>query len=210
MVKDQVKYFKDPSQSTFFWFGIPLFGVITMGFFAWRLWLNNPSVPEENSFIENFQLVFLFSAIFAHGLRMFQESIQELRIYHAALALLCFSVALREFEIDDIGSSTIWPAVEISIRSIAVSAWIWLIYRLTRNFRKLWAIRHAITRSMKSVQVYLAITFYLGSWFFDKNHVPIDAQLSKFIEQSLQLGGTVFFLTSALIPPFGRLNQTAR
>jgi hypothetical protein len=58
--------------------------------------------------------MFLLFASGVHIYRWFQESVQELRIYHSTLALLCFSVALREFDIDKIGTNAVWLSIELA------------------------------------------------------------------------------------------------
>ncbi len=81
-----------------------------------------------------------------------------------------------------------------------VCAWLWIIYCVIKSFSTFWPIRWGILLSTKSLLTYTAIAFYLCSWFFDKNHVAVNFHLSKFIEECLQLAGTVYFLTSAMVP----------
>lgn len=200
MALNKATALKRRSHGTLLWFLIPFLGIITINFLTWHLWLEDKSISAENHLIENLQLIILMFALGVHIYQRFQESVQELRIYHLTLALLCFSVALREFDIDKIGTNGMWSSMEIVTRSIMVCAWLWIIYCVIKSFSTFWPIRWGILLSTKSLLTYTAIAFYLCSWFFDKNHVAVNPHLSKFIEECLQLAGTVYFLTSAMVP----------
>ena len=185
---------------TLLWFVIPLLALIAIDFLTWQLWLEDRSITAENNLLENLQLLLLILSFVIHGYRRFQESVPDFHIYHTTLALLCFSLALREFDIDKIGSSEIWSSFEIFIRSIAVCAWVVILFRLVQSFSKFWTVHWRIFWAPKSLLNYIAIAFYIASWFFDKGFVAINPDASKYIEESFQLAATGYFLAGAMIP----------
>jgi uncharacterized membrane protein len=184
------------------WFVVPLLASAIIILVEWFLWLGNRAVTEENHSLENLQLAFLILAVGFHLKQGFRVGATPLRICHLVLALLCFSVFLREFDIDKIGAEEIWGTIETIIRSIAGLAWIYIFYLVVRNLQALWDLRLKILLSVNSLLVATAIAFYLASWFFDKELVPVPLDVSKFIEESVQLTGTVFFFASSLRPIF--------
>lgn len=180
------------------WFVFPLIFIIANILIIWHMWQDNHSIAEENGLEENLQIVFLVMALVIHLFRGLKESIKETSLYHLTLAIFCYSIMIRELDIDKFGAAGIWPAAEIIIRTIAVCAWIWIIYLVVKNSSNLWRERKYYLLSVKSVLIYTAIVLYISSWFFDKGYVGLNQDFSLFIEESLQFAGTVFFLINAI------------
>jgi hypothetical protein len=182
------------------WYFLPIAISILWVAFSWFLWLGDKSISNENRFMENSQVVFLALAFAFHWKQRLETAHPPIRACHSVLAMLCFSVMVREIDIDKIGGTRMWHIIENAIRFCVVSAWLSLAPDIARNFSKLWATRFGIFFSPNSLMTAVAVAFYLASWFFDNHIVPIDRKTSQFIEESLQLSGTAFFFAASLKP----------
>jgi hypothetical protein len=167
---------------------------------SWLLWLDHRLITEEKHVLENLQLLFLLSAFGFHLHQRFRVPTSALRICHLILAMFCFSVFLREFDIDKIGDAEIWSYAEIIIRTIAVIAFLSTIYIAILNIRALWAIRRDVLLSINSLLTAMAVVLYIASWPFDKGYISVSPDISRFIEESIQLTGVLFFLAGSLKP----------
>lgn len=182
------------------WYFLPVSVTVLFVAIAFYLWLGDKSISDENQLMENSQVVFLALAGGFHLKQRLRISLSSFRIYHSILAMFCFSVMAREIDINMIGTAQIWGTIEIAVRFCIVVTWLLLAYYAVRRLPELWVNRFSIVFSPNSLLTVFAIAFYLASWFFDKQVVPINEGLSQFIEEALQLSGTIFFFTSSLKP----------
>ncbi len=180
------------------WFPLVLsaLGVLIAGW----LWAGDQSVSDENHLMENSQVFFLMLAVGLHLKHRLTLQLPLARICHMTLALLCLSVMIREIDIDKLGTHTGWDTLEKIIRGVLVLFWVVHVVSVWRCLGALWALREKILFSQTSFLTAIAIGFYCVSYLFDKRLIPVEADLSQFIEESIQLTGTIFFFAASLLP----------
>lgn len=188
------------SSNSLYWFVSPVIIAAAIILFAWFLWVEDRSITAENGLLENLQLLFLSVGLAFHLKQRAISRMPETRVCHSTLALLYFSIILRELDIDKFGTTEIWSFVEIIARITTALAWLLIAYIVAMNLRGLWAYRWEIGLSFTSIVTLIAITLYIVSWPFDKGYMPVAPDISQFIEESLQLTATVYFMAASLKP----------
>lgn len=167
---------------------------------TYALWQDAPGVLAENHLIESAQAALLFFAASIHLSRTKRPSPSISPLYHQTLALFCFSLFIREVDIDRIGSHPAWFAIEIGLRVSIAVVWLYHLARLLKHRRPLTAQYPALLMHPGSLLVYGGIFFYGASWFFDKEFL-LAGDFARFVEETLQLQATLlFFLGAAMFP----------
>jgi hypothetical protein len=173
--------------------------MVSLGSFA--LWKAVNGVLEENHLIESSQAAFLALAAGLHLVRIRSATILETASYHATLALLSFSLLLREMDIDRFGTALFWRAAELVLRGGVAVLWFVVAWQLWRHRSVLFHVRRRILFSPCSLIVWAAIGLYGISWFFDKSVIPLSVDTSRFFEETIQLNATWLLAVAALLAP---------
>lgn len=166
------------------------------------LWLNDPGVTKENSFLENGQVAFLLLAALLHGLRWRRTQDLVARDFYACLGLLCLSIVVRDVDIDRLGPAAVFEPLEKLLRGALVIAWLVVGALLFRHRVLLWIHKCDLAFSPCSRISILGIVAYGLGWFFDKEIFPLVGPVQNLIEESLELSGTFLFAAAALWQPF--------
>ncbi len=163
-------------------------------------WLNGWLTLGENSALELAQATLLILASLLHGERAWRFKIASLEgLIHAGLALLTYSFALRELEIDQFGASEFWAHLENTLRLIGFTLWagllIVLMWRIKLIFDNRWLIL-----ALPVMQLTLwGGFFYIASWPFDKAlFAALSPAGSEFIEEVLELNACIFLFFASL------------
>lgn len=182
------------------WFVVPAVVSVVLSYFAWRLWRTHKWLTAEDQLLESWQAVFLTFAFGVHLLRWLAASTRPVGLCHLTLAMLCVSVLLREVDVDQIGDAAIWSSLETILRLTIVVAWLIVLQGVGHDFPILWRIRWEVLLSIKSALTFLAIVLYAVSRLFDKHDLPVEEELSRLLEEVIQLSATIFFFAGALKP----------
>lgn len=174
--------------------------LLTASLLSFLLWKNNPLITEENQLLELAQAALLLLACFMHGERAFRLQITSLDfLLHAGLALLTYSFALRELDIDQFGTSQAWPLVEKILRLAGVVLWAGLLIFLIPKVRQVVARRSALLALPCMVFTIGGGLFFMASWPFDKQFFSFLAHdYSVLIEEILELIACILLFTASL------------
>ena len=174
--------------------------MLTVTVLSFILWKNDPLIAEEGHAIELAESILLLLACFMHGERAFHLEMSVLNFYiHAGLALLTYSFALRELDIDQFGTSEIWPLVERVFRIAGVVLWVVFFIILMPRIKQIFSRRSAILVLPVMLLTIWGGLFYIASWPFDKelfSTLPHD--YSRFIEEVLELNAGVILFAASL------------
>ncbi|MEX2380754.1 MAG: hypothetical protein WD490_00070 [Opitutales bacterium] len=163
------------------------------------LWQTVDNALEEHHVIESAQAVGLSLAAALHCARMRAAKIAGSFSLHATLALLSFSLVLREVDVDALGVQAFWANIQLMLRIVAVGLWVVLTVHLVRQRKILLRLWHPLVFSPCSRFVWGGIGLYLLSWPFDKELVPLPPATSVFFEEALQLNAATLFLIGVLL-----------
>lgn len=163
-------------------------------------WINGWLTLGENSALELAQATLLILASLLHGERAWRLKIASLEgLIHAGLALLTYSFALRELEIDQFGASEFWAHLENALRFLGFTLWagllIVLMWRIKPIFGNRWLI---LALPMMKLTLWGGF-FYIASWPFDKAvFAALAPASSEFIEEVLELNACIFLFFASL------------
>lgn len=116
-----------------------------------------------------------------------------------ALGLIFIMLLLRELEIDALGASRYWVALENVLRAgIGVAAAIYFIYAIPKIPEILRAWR-SFMRSRALWLLVAGVAFYVAGWPFDKQVFAIGQGLNLFIEELLELNACIAFCLGAFL-----------
>lgn len=174
--------------------------MLTVTVFSFILWKNDPLIAEENQALELVQSTFLLLACFLHGERASRLKMSALDfLIHAGLALLTFSFALRELDIDQFGTSEIWAQSERVLRFSSAALWIGFLILLMSRIKQVFTRRSAILTLPVMVLAIWGGVFYIASWPFDKEiFSSLSHDYSRFIEEVLELNACVILFAASL------------
>lgn len=145
------------------------------------------SALEENHAVEGLQSVFLFSATCGYAVRARWNPFQVEKIVFLTLALLSFSLFLREVDVDQLGNASLWPILQMVLRTLAVLGWLGLALLLWEFRRPLIQSCPPILRATLTYCVLAGLALYGASWFFDKTIFPLPSKTNWFWEETIQL-----------------------
>ncbi|MEN3367357.1 MAG: hypothetical protein V7606_4631 [Burkholderiales bacterium] len=168
---------------------------------SYFLWKNDPLIAKENGLLEIAQAIFLLLASVLHSERAFRLKKSALDFtVHAGLALLTLSFALREIEIDEIGSSELWASAERIIRLAAAILWIGFLVFLVPRIRQIYSCRSAILAMPAVILTLCGGLFFLAGWPFDKEiFSALSHASSALIEEVLELNACITLLAASLV-----------
>lgn len=181
---------------TFFIVGL-LAIVSTLSFEAWQF---NPTIVRENALLELAQGGFLLLATFFQGWRAFNTHESGLkRDIRNGLALFTFALFLREVDIDKLGSSDLWGALETTLRVIALLAILGFAFHASRRVKVLMRNLGKVLLSPTVILSTLACMLYACGWPFDRELFSIDKGLSQWFEETLELNACLLFFCASLM-----------
>ena len=164
----------------------------TLSFKAWQF---NPDVINENALLELAQGGFLLLAAIIQTWRAFSAQDSGLkRDIRLGLALFALALFLREVDIDKLGNSVVWSALEKILRATALLMIFSFIWHMSRRIQLVLRNAAKILRSPTVVVTLLACAFYACGWPFDREVFSIDKGLSQWFEETLEVNACLLLL----------------
>ncbi len=167
---------------------------------SFELWQLTPQVTAENALLELTQGGFLLLAALLQSLRAFHTHDSGLkRDIRLGLALFTFALFLREVDINKLGSSDLWNALETILRVIALLMILGFTLHMSRRIK---LVTHNIGKILLSPTVMLtmlACVLYAGGWPFDRELFSIDKSLSLWFEETFELNACLLFFCASLM-----------
>lgn len=169
----------------------------TLSFEAWQF---NSAIVKENALLELAQGGFLLLAALVQGWRAFNTHDSGLkRDIRLGLALFALALFLREVDIDKLGSSAAWGALEKILRVIALLMILSFIWHISRRVKLVVRNLGKILLSPTVILTMLACVFYACGWPFDRELFNIDRGLSQWFEETLELNACLLFFCASLL-----------
>ncbi len=167
---------------------------------SFELWQLNPLVTAENALLELAQGGFLLIAALLQTLRAFNTHDSGLkRDIRLGLALFAFALFLREVDINKLGSSDLWNALETILRALALLMILGFALHMSRRIKLVKRNIGKILLSPTVILTMLACVLYAGGWPFDRELFNIDKSLSVWFEETFELNACLLFLCAGLV-----------
>lgn len=167
---------------------------------SFELWQLNPLVTAENALLELAQGGFLLLAALLQSLRAFNTHDSGLkRDIRLGLALFAFALFLREVDINKLGSSDLWNALETLLRALALLMILGFALHMSRRIKLVTRNIGKILLSPTVILTMLACVLYAGGWPFDRELFNIDKSLSVWFEETLELNACLLFFCASLL-----------
>jgi hypothetical protein len=184
---------------------LSLFPGICAVFVIW--WLRDPSIAEENALIENIQAGFLLLALF-FTVRRFRSE----RGWNSVLIfffLTFLTILLREIDLRPFPLPRSVVLLSSKGRNLALAiGWSVFLYFFIRHYRA--AIKEFVIllRKVSGKYILLGCLFYGFAWPFDEGMFEITKNTTQFIEELMEVMGTLAFVFAAffLYKKEGRLH----
>lgn len=174
---------------------------------AYLLWRRDRQIIDENQLIENLQFALLLSACAVHALRAGLRRLPLDTLCRAGLALLCLSFAVREVDIDKLGTAAAWPMVEWWLRAALVLMWIVFVGFAVVQLDVLRTNWRAALFSACAAFTVAGGGLYVASVPLDQMVLPLSQANARFCEEAVQLNATLMLFaaaTTAIIRPVTR------
>lgn len=169
----------------------------TLSFEAWQF---NSAIVKENALLELAQGGFLLLAALVQGWRAFNTHDSGLkRDIRLGLALFALALFLREVDIDKLGSSAAWDALEKILRVIALLMILSFTWHISRRVKLVMRNLGKILLSPTVILSMLACVFYACGWPFDRELFNIDKGLSQWFEETFELNACLLFFCASLM-----------
>lgn len=169
----------------------------TLSFEAWQF---NSAIVKENALLELAQGGFLLLAALVQGWRAFNTHDSGLkRDIRLGLALFALALFLREVDIDKLGGSAAWGALEKILRVIALLMILSFIWHISRRVKLVVRNLGKILLSPTVILTMLACVFYACGWPFDRELFSIDKGLSQWFEETFELNACLLFFCASLM-----------
>jgi hypothetical protein len=165
----------------------------------------------ENGAMENVQAIAIFLSLMMFLLSSVRRQFSE-RLFFLTLALLCFSLFLRELDMEDLGLNpvVVWLTSGVGRNLLLSLLWVFSLLLMFLNRGKVWKVCMDWIKSFGGQTMILAGFFFVSAWPFDKEMLPILSRSSRFFEELLELNGYLLIWMSSFSGlangyPYGRL-----
>lgn len=173
-----------------------LFVLLALGVLGWLSWIVLPQTAAEDQWLEWVQVLMLLATAFLHARSAGRSAWPA--VLHAGLGLLTLSFAVREVDIDRIGSSPNWLLAERVIRAGVGVLWLWWGWRMWRGVGAVRALWPGVLREPWLHLTVIAGALFVGAWLADRELLPIAKDLSRFLEELLELQADAAMFAAAL------------
>ncbi|HCS65834.1 MAG TPA: hypothetical protein DIW64_18205 [Cellvibrio sp.] len=169
----------------------------TLSFEAWQF---NPGIIKENALLELAQGGFLLLAALLQGWRAFNTHDSGLkRDIRLGIALFALALFLREVDIDKLGSSTAWDALEKILRVITLLMILGFALHMSRRIKSVTRNLGKILLSPTVMLTIPACALYAFGLPFDRELFNIDKGLSQWFEETFELNACLLFFCASLM-----------
>ncbi len=162
-------------------------------------WLYYHNIAYENHVLEYLQVLFLLigSLIFFYLSIVIKEN--SYYVLYLSLGVFYLTFLVRELEPDRVESfyaTIILPPVR---NYWIIAAWIFVLFIFLRKPRSTVDVFLEWVKLEQGVCIIVGGLWYLLGDIFDKNLLDLNRPVTLFIEELLELNGTIFMLLSAII-----------
>lgn len=173
---------------------------------SFELWQYSPAVAFENGLLEMGQDFFLMIAVVTAFLRYRSVRFSESLDGYIFLGLSLFSLMffLREVDIDQIGSSALWPIAEKTLRAIAAVLLLGFVFSVLRKSKLFLRNFASIIAAPVVMLTIVAGLLYFCSWPFDKRMFAIERGFSQMCEETIELNACLLFALAAFARGVGQ------
>jgi hypothetical protein len=173
--------------------------ILVVSMVSFLLWTRDPLLIEEDNVLESAQSILLILAAVIHSIRASRVATSSTQfLVRSGLALLTFSFALRELDIDKFGEEVLWSRIEAVVRLTAGALWIGLLFVSARRTRQIFSHRTIIFSAPAIVLTFIGGLFFIASWPVDKELiVPISLSYARFIEEVLELNACLLLFAAS-------------
>jgi hypothetical protein len=143
---------------------------------------------------------FLLLAALVQGWRAFNTHDSGLkRDIRLGLALFALALFLREVDIDKLGSSAVWDALEKILRVIALLMILSFTWHISRRVKLVFRNLGKVLLAPTVMLTMLACVFYASGWPFDRELFDMDKGLSQWFEETFELNACLLFFCASIL-----------
>jgi hypothetical protein len=176
---------------------LPVLGVLlVLGVLGGLSWLVMPDTAAEDHWLEWVQVLLLLATAILHARSAGRSGWPA--VLHVGLGLLTLSFAVREVDIDRLGSSPNWLLAERVIRAGVGVLWLWWGWRMWRRRGAVWALWPGVLRELWVHLTLIAGVLFVVAWLLDRELLPLAKDLSRFLEEMVELQADAAMLAAAL------------
>jgi hypothetical protein len=177
---------------------LPVLGVLlALGVASWVSWIVWPHTVAEDQWLEWTQVVLLLVTALLHARSAGRSAWPA--VLHAGFGLLTLSFAVREVDIDRLGSSPNWLLAERVIRAGVGVLWVWWGCRMWRGAPAVRALWPGVLDQPWVRLTWIAGGLYVVSWILDREMLPLAKDVSHFLEEVAELQADAALLGAALV-----------
>ena len=173
-----------------------LWVLLALGFLGGLSWFAWPDSAAEDQWLEWVQVLLLLATALLHARSAGRSAWPA--VLHAGLGLLTLSFAVREVDIDRIGSSPNWLLAERVIRAGVGLLWVWWGWRTWRRVGAVRALWPGVLREPWLHLTVIAGVLFVAAWLLDRELLPLAKDLSRFLEELVELQADAAMLAAAL------------
>lgn len=171
--------------------------VSLLSYLGWKL---NPMIIAEDHFMEWAQALLLLFAFAVHAwkaIKLPPSSIEFL--VRSGAGILALALALRELDIDKLGTSDIWAVAELVLRGTALTMLVAFLAFSAIRLPGIWRNRSPLVRMTTVRWTFFGCLLYVASWPFDKGLVfSFMRDYAYFLEEMLELNACITLFAAAL------------
>ncbi len=178
------------------------YGVAAAGLTAaiWTvLHIEGYAITHENGWMENQQALCLLGAaiMFAYASH---EGLRATRLFHVSLALFCFTLLLRELELEgeSVPAWVTWLSTGTPRNSCLVFLWTWLLVAARGDMREMFQAFVGWLRTPAARLMLVAGLLYAVTWPFDKKVFALTRSLNMFLEELADSTAAILVLASGM------------
>lgn len=170
--------------------------LLALGVLGCLSWIVLPETAAEDQWLEWVQVLMLLATAFLHARSAGRSAWPA--VVHVGFGLLTLSFAVREVDIDRLGTSPHWLLAERVTRAAVGVLWLWWASRM---WRRLGAVRALWPGVLKEPWLHITViagALFVGAWLLDRELMPIAKDLSRFLEELVELQADAAMLAAAL------------
>ena len=175
------------------------------------LYLGGYAIAHENGWMENQQSLCLLGAVtmFAYASR---EKLAPARLFCVSLALFCFTLLLREIELEgeSVPAWVTWLSTGAPRNVWLAVLWTWLLSAARGDMREMCQVFVHWLRTPAGRFMLAAGLFYAVTWPLDKKVFELTRSLNMFLEELGDSMAAILVLFSGIATWRQRVNTPAR
>jgi hypothetical protein len=153
----------------------------------------------ENGAMENAQALAVFVSLCLFSFSAARERNSK-RVFFTGMALLCLSFLLREVDVEDLDVYRVLILLTSGFgrNLLLVLLWSFYLSLVFKHSRSLWQLFTGWAKSFSGQAMIMAGIFFVLGWPFDREILPVSANISRLLEELLELNGHLLILLSSV------------